>query len=356
MKNQLLENMGRRIRMAREMRGMSLDALSKAMTPSVTKQAISKYEKGQAVPGSAVVLALSNALNVAVDFFFRQQTVTISKIAFNKKASLNASDAKVINEIVRDHVERYLDAMQAVGAQTPSLASIWPKSIANEQAIVAMVKELKQSWNMGECALGNVIEILEQNGIIVIEIDDNDSFKGLSGWVDDTYPIIVLNKSLDYESKRFTALHELGHILISAEHNDKQMEKLCNTFAGEMLISDERLKAILGAKVKELFINELENVRDIYGISIDALLSKMQRLGVVSNAAYKSYLRKKSSDDNLRSRVEQSSRVKAETSHKFVNMVCRALSLDAISSSKAASLLNISIVDLRKMLTPIAES
>ena len=356
MKNQLLENMGRRIRMAREMRGMSLEALSKAMHPSVTKQAISKYEKGLAVPGSTVVLALSNALNVTVDYFFRQQTVTISKIAFNKKSSLNASGTKALSEIVRDHVERYLEAVQFTDVQIPMLATIWPKSVADEQAIVSIVKELKQSWNIGECALGNVIEILEQHGIIVIEIDDNDGFQGLSGWVDETYPIIVLNKSLNYESKRFTALHELGHILIAAEHDDRKMERFCNAFAGEMLISDERLKEILGAKVKELYINELENVRDSYGISIDALLSKMQRLGIVSKAAYKSYLQKKSSDGNLKSRVEQSSRVKAETSHKFVNMVCRALSLDAISSSKAASLLNISMMDLRTMLTPIAES
>ena len=67
--------MGRRIKMAREMRGMSLESLSKAMSPSVTKQAISKYEKGMAVPGSSVVLALSNALNVTVDYFFRKQPV-----------------------------------------------------------------------------------------------------------------------------------------------------------------------------------------------------------------------------------------------------------------------------------------
>ena len=133
------------------------------------------------------------------------------------------------------------------------------------------------------------------------------------------------------------------------------MEKLCNIFAGEMLISDERLKEILGAKVKELFIYELENIRDSYGISIDALLFKMRRLGVVSNTAYKSYLQKRSSDEILRSRVEQSSRAKAETSHKFVNMVLRALSLEAISSSKAAMLLNISMMNLRAMLTPLAE-
>ncbi|MCF0245128.1 MAG: ImmA/IrrE family metallo-endopeptidase [Bacteroidaceae bacterium] len=347
--------MGRRIRMAREMKGMSQEALAKAMSPSVTKQAISKYEKGLAIPGSAVMLAMSNALNVAIDYFFRQQTVSISKIAFNKKSNLNAPGVKAINEIVRDHVERYLEAVQVSRQHMSTLSAVWPKQVGDGQDIVAMVKELKQSWNIGECALGNVIEILEQNGVIVIEIDDNEGFQGLSGWVDDIYPIIVLNKSLNYESKRFTALHELGHILIASDHDAKQMEKLCNIFAGEMLISDERLKEILGAKVKELFIYELENIRDSYGISIDALLFKMRRLGVVSNTAYKSYLQKRSSDEILRSRVEQSSRAKAETSHKFVNMVLRALSLEAISSSKAAMLLNISMMNLRTMLTPLAE-
>lgn len=356
MKKKLLENMGRRIRMAREMRGMSLETLSKAMSPSVTKQAISKYEKGLAIPGSAVILALSKALNVAVDYFFRQQTVAISKIAFTKKSSLKASEEKAVSEIVRDHVERYLEAMQFAGVELPQIGALWPKSVADERAISAMVKELKQAWKIGECALGNVIEILEQHGVIVIEIDNNDGFQGLSGWVDDAYPIVVLNKSLSYENKRFTALHELGHILIADEHDDRQMEELCNIFAEEMLISDERLKEILGAKVKELFFNELENIRDSYGIPIDALLSKMQRLGIVSKAAYRSYRKRLLSSDSLQSRFGESSKAKAETSHRFMNMVCRALSLDAISGSKAASLLNVSMIELRMMLTLLAES
>ena len=348
--------MGRRIKMAREMRGMSLESLSKAMSPSVTKQAISKYEKGMAVPGSSVVLALSNALNVTVDYFFRQHTVSIGKVAFNKKSSLNAIDAKAVSEMVRDHVERYLEALQATGVKIPAIGEMWPKSVGDERAIVSMVKELKQAWNIGDYALGNVIEILEQHGIIVIEIDNSNGFDGLSGWVDDIYPIIVLNRSLNYESKRLTALHELGHILISVEHDARKIEKLCNLFAGEMLISDERLIDILGGKVKGIFINELENVRDSYGISIDALLFKMKRLGIISKSAFRAYQQKKSNDEELRARVEQSSKAKAETSHKFVNMVCRALSLDAISSSKAASLLNISMVDLRALFTPLAES
>ncbi|MCF0197631.1 MAG: ImmA/IrrE family metallo-endopeptidase, partial [Bacteroidaceae bacterium] len=167
---------------------------------------------------------------------------------------------------------------------------------------------------------------------------------------------VVLNKSLNYEKKRFIALHELGHILISAEHDAKWMEKMCNIFASEMLISGERLKEILGVKTKGVFIDELENVRDSYGISVDALLSRMQGLGIISKSAYKAYLQSRLNDELLKNRVERSSRAKSETSHKFVNMVCRLLSLGAISSSKAASLLNVSIMDFRTLFTPLAES
>ncbi len=77
------------------------------------------------------------------------------------------------------------------------------------------------------------------------------AFDGLSGWADERIPIIVVNKYFTIERKRFTALHELGHLLLNfAEELDpKFIEKLCQRFAGAILIP------------RETFFNELGDYR-----------------------------------------------------------------------------------------------
>ena len=54
-----------RIRLARRKSGYSLRGLSDAMDNKVTAQAIGKYERGEDIPSSGVLLALSKALSVS---------------------------------------------------------------------------------------------------------------------------------------------------------------------------------------------------------------------------------------------------------------------------------------------------
>ena len=53
-----------RLRSARIMRGFSMDELCEAMGASISKQAISKYEKGKMLPNSTVLIQLANVLCV----------------------------------------------------------------------------------------------------------------------------------------------------------------------------------------------------------------------------------------------------------------------------------------------------
>ena len=58
-----------RLRLARRKAGLSLRDLSAAMDGRVTAQAIGKYERGESVPSSGVVLAMSKALGVSLKLF-----------------------------------------------------------------------------------------------------------------------------------------------------------------------------------------------------------------------------------------------------------------------------------------------
>ena len=87
--------------------------------------------------------------------------------------------------------------------------------ILNFQQVKEAAFQLRENWNIGVDGIVNVIDLLEEQGIKILEIDASDSFDGLSSMVNDEYPVIVLNKSFSSERKRFTALHELGHLVLS---------------------------------------------------------------------------------------------------------------------------------------------
>ncbi len=65
-----MENVfGNKLVSARKMAGMSLQDLENKLEKFVSRQALHKYEQGKMKPESQVLIALSNALNVPVDFF-----------------------------------------------------------------------------------------------------------------------------------------------------------------------------------------------------------------------------------------------------------------------------------------------
>jgi len=64
------EIFSKRLKSARSMAALSQDKLVEKMGNIVSKNAISKYERGQMMADSNVLLALSKALNVKLDYFF----------------------------------------------------------------------------------------------------------------------------------------------------------------------------------------------------------------------------------------------------------------------------------------------
>ena len=73
----------------------------------------------------------------------------------------------------------------------------------------------------------------------------------------------------------FTALHELGHLLLDIDNevfSQKEIEKFCHRFAGAMLLPKETLFNELGEKRSSISINELIFIKESYGISIQAII------------------------------------------------------------------------------------
>lgn len=341
------ELFAKRLKSARTLAGMSQDELVYSMDGIISKNAISKYEKGLMMANSEVLIKLAKALSVKPDYFFREFSVEINNIEFRKKNALGVKQVNAIKEKVIDIVQRYLELEQFLDIKSEFNNPIANSTISSKKDIEQAVNFVLKKWKLGVNALPNVIELLEDNEIKVIEIDAPEQFDGFSGWADQRFPVIVLNKHYGIERKRLTALHELGHLLMNFSNNftQKEIEKMCFQFAGAMLMPEETFKRELGANRSRISLQELVALKEEYGISIQAIMARAKDLGVISEFRYisfRKYISGNRKEEGLGAYVGK------ENSNRFKQLVYRAASEEVISMSKAANLSNQKLAAFRK--------
>ncbi len=81
------EIFAKRLKLARKSSGLSMDKLVACMDGLVSKNAISKYERGEMMPNSRVLIALCRALGVNSEYMFRSFDFKFGDFEFRKKSS-----------------------------------------------------------------------------------------------------------------------------------------------------------------------------------------------------------------------------------------------------------------------------
>ena len=327
-----------RLKQARNMRGLSMDMLCRKLSGKVGKQSIYKYEKGLMLPDSSTLLALSEALDVNPDFFFRPAEYRIDSISFRKKKS-SAKETNIIKETIAENIERFYFIESILGMETDKKELPSNMKADTEEDAKAAARTIRELWNTGSDAIVSSSAILEENGIHVIITDTLKKLDGLSGYVNETKPIIVLNKGFQTEHIRFSAFHELGHLVLNTDDlPPKIVENRCNAFASEILLPTEILKSIMGAKRRSFALEELALIQTQFGISIPAIAYKLHETDIINSNQIKRFWINYKSNNEFREFCD-TSRFSEPASTIFESMVYRALDQELITTSKAAALL-----------------
>jgi Zn-dependent peptidase ImmA (M78 family) len=339
----------RRIKSARTLAGFSLRKLSDKMNGLVSYNAILKYEKAQMMPDSKVMIQLAKALNVKVNYFFMPYNVEINTIEFRKKSRLSVKREKAIKEMMTDSISRYIQLEEFLNLSYKFKNPIGDLVIERGNDVENAVNKLLSAWQLGINALPNVIELLEGKEIKVIEVDEDDCFDGFSGLANDQIPIIVVNKSFSIERKRFTALHELGHLVLNFKKSlsAKEIENLCHRFAGAMLMPRETFLKELGEHRNKISKAELIAIKETYGISIQATMHRAKDLEIVNEQRYIGFRKWINADINRKKEINLGSYLGKEQSNRFKQLLNRAAAEDVISMSKAANLANVKLAVFR---------
>ena len=344
------EQMAKRLRQARLMKKLSLDELHGLLGKgAVSKQALSKYESGEVKPTEEMLRKIAKVLDTDLDFFYRPFIFDIDnvKVEFRKRQKMSEKDVKALKMHIQDDIEKYLEVEQLLGGENETqYDTLRPQeTIATQEDAEDFAQQVRAAWQLGESGIVNMYTLVEQVGMKIIDTEGPDDFDGVSGIINGKEYVIVLNTKLNNnpERRRFTTLHEVGHLLmqgcIEEDLTLGKVEKVCHAFASEMLLPGAALRKIIGGK-PNLTFTDLINVQMCYGISIDAIMHRMHRLEMVSDAQYISYNIKKKKSANFKAYVE-ASRFRESKLDKLREMTFQAVMMEMMTYDRAAQLLKL---------------
>ncbi len=346
-----------RIRRARVLRGLSLEALAQQLG-DISKQALSKFEKGEAAPNSTRLLQLSQALAVKPEYFFRSDAVTLAPLEFRKLAKMPKYRQDQVEEQMREHLERYIALERCFDAADVRAEPAPAHSIAvtSVQAAEAAAKRLREQWSIGGDAIANLTQLLEEHGIKVALLDGPEDFDGACAAThDEAHVLIALNAARPGERMRFTAAHELGHWIMALPEAmpEKEKESCCHRFAGAFLYPAEQVVLDFGGhRRSRVHPAELLNAKRRYGISMQVALRRLKDLDLLSDAGYKSIFIQFSQQGWRSAEPEP---LLAERPRRFESLVFWGLAEDLFTPSRAAEFLQRRIDDLEPALQGLAE-
>jgi Zn-dependent peptidase ImmA (M78 family)/transcriptional regulator with XRE-family HTH domain len=346
-----MKHFAERLKVARKMNGFSLQDLSDAINNKLSKQQLNRLETGDAKPDSEIISLLSKSLKVNSNYFFRETTVSLEEVRFRKLKKLPVKEQDRVTAQTIDFLERYFELEDLYGLN--NTIKFKPKSfkITNSTDVEVAAQQLRQKWSLGTDPLPNIVEMLEENNIKVFRVKVDKSFSGMSTILQDKIAVVVLNKNEDIPvvRKRFTALHELAHLYLDLTNfEDKECEKMCDLFAGAMLLPEEKIKQYLGEKRGQIFSKELLMIAELYGISLSAIMYRAFTLNIIS-ASYHKFFMIKYNQYNTKAK-EFNVYSGKETSERFLQLLIRAVAEEIISTTKAASLNNQRLGDFRELL------
>lgn len=326
---------GERLKIARRAAGLSQRALAEAA--GVSAMAISKYERGLDIPGSAVLLRLAETLGVKTEYFVRPITVTLTSPSYRRQTSLRRKQEDAILGQIQEWLERYLDVESFFGGPLQfALPSHLERRVASLDEVERVVLELREAWKLGQNPIENLIEVLEDQGIKVGLVEGHEGFDALTCWADDKAPVIVVKRGLPGDRQRFNLVHELGHLVLKPAE-DVSAEKAAYRFAGAFLVPEPAARFELGQKRGTLDLYELHLLKHKYGLSMQGWIYRAKDLGILSESAAARLFREfRHQGWHLQ---EPGDPIPPEEPGRMKRLVMRALAEDLISESRAAELL-----------------
>jgi Zn-dependent peptidase ImmA (M78 family)/DNA-binding XRE family transcriptional regulator len=338
----------------------------------VTRQTFAKYLAGERVMDSGKLYKLARYFNKDIDFFLskksKKENVSFMFRADDPENNFNeklkdeiAKQFKLYHEIIElsdDPVKDYLPEEYKLKIEGMKLNE-------KEKTAIEKIAEKQRRYMGIDDALNiNVFTLFEENNINVIAKEINDyNLDAVSAFSEDKGAYIFINDSKDIpeERKIFSAVHELGHLIFHRDQYSKDISELKYT---NSQLKDIREKAadhfamafLIPAKVLRNYDYYFDGYIDIdliiekkkeFGVSAKSLIMTLNKYGYIDDrilgALFKK-LREAGYD-----KKEPEARDYIIKNEKLFALVRKLVIKEEITINKAAEVLNIPILEMRKL-------
>jgi Zn-dependent peptidase ImmA (M78 family) len=266
------------LQLARQFRGYSQSALSKAM--SITQGYLSKIENGLTEPADDVVDGFCRELGFPREYFFNRERIyglPVSVHAYRKKATVPQKTLDAVQAEMNLRVMHYRKLLKSVDLakdyELPYLDIDQYNGDAEEIAFL-----VRRTWMIPDGPIKNLTDYVERAGVLVFICDfPAGKIDGVTLSVGGMPPCIFLSKNQPSDRMRFSLAHELGHLVMHRQPSTT-MEDEANKFAAALLLPAKDIFY----QLKNINIQSLAALKPVWRVSMAALLYRAGTLGAIT--------------------------------------------------------------------------
>lgn len=281
-------DVGKWIEIARISRGLTQQDLADNVV-NLKQSNLSKMEKGLLKTPTKTLERIAEALHYPVSFFNDRTVRTpISTCYFRKRVSIPKKEKDLLFAKF-DIIRRSIDCLLS-NVELPDLKI---QALGEEDSIspVGAADYTRRVLGVGNGPIKDIINILERNGIVIYEIDNiSGKFDGITLMTDTGNIVIIINKSLSNDRKRFTIAHELGHYVLHFKSHfiddARDTEREANIFASEFLFPNHEATRVLS----NLKLGDLGLIKSQWLISKAAIIYRAKELGLITDQKKKYFM------------------------------------------------------------------
>ena len=283
---------GARLTLARHLAGLRKSDLAALIDMSPT--AVAAWESGAKRPTAGTVAKLALCLRVDPGFFAMRPDDVAALSTTPHFRSLRST-----TQLARDQAFAYgqlaVDIASSLERHVeypdPDVPSV-PVAVDNTEGDgpERAARRVREQWGMGQDPAGHLVRLLENHGVLVVFSPPGAASVDAYSFDSRLRPVVVLNPvKRDYYRQRFDVAHELGHLVMhsDAEPGGRIAEDQAHRFAAELLMPAGEIRDLLPASMNAAAWQTLARLKEHWGTSIQALLYRARRLGVLSDVSYR---------------------------------------------------------------------
>ncbi|MFF2017788.1 helix-turn-helix domain-containing protein [Paenibacillus sp. NPDC058177] len=286
----------KRLSSARIARGYTIKELSERI--GVSKQAISQFELGQAIPKAETMMLIINTLDFPKGYFSEtEEEQYVGNTFFRASTSI----PKRVREMQKERAgwvsKVYSILNQYVEFPSPNLPDLsdFPEGEWDSDRIEELAITMRNHWKLGDKPINNLVNVLESNGIIVASVELGDVKVDAFCQPRSGRSFVILGEDKKSAARRhFDAAHELGHLLMHLDiHNQdsltkeefKLMETQAHQFASAFLLPEDAFSSMVSS---ETTLDGYTELKKYWRVSIAAMIHRAKDLGIISMSRYTS--------------------------------------------------------------------